>query len=357
MKVGPIDVDSHNYPNLCLMKISAYYKQRGADVEFCRDGGNYDRVYISKIFTETKEPDIQYTAAEVFRGGSGYDLNNRLPYEIEHIYPDYGLYPKVTEDTAFGWLTRGCPRMNHAQSRGGFCITPDKDGCKSIKVADLKEFWNGQRNIVLYDQNLLACKERIGLLHQLADSNAQVTFDGGTDIRYLNPEIVEALREVKVKDYHFAWDDPKEKLQQKFQYFKSTGIKATDRVSVYVLVNFWSTTEEDLMRIYTLREMGYVPYVMVYDKQKFVDENGRWLPGIERKYSKEQLEHFKICHHMQRWCNNRKLIKLIPDFKNYEPLRIWEDKGRPVPLKSQLSIFDFIGTEGTEHENNNFVTA
>lgn len=345
MKIGLIDVDSHNYPNLCLMKISAYFKTRGAEVEFCKQGGFYDRVYISKIFTESKEPDIQYTAAEVFRGGSGYDLENKLTHDIEHTYPDYGLYPELTKDTAFGWLTRGCPRLNHAQSRGGFCITPDKDGCKSIKVADLKEFWDGQKNIVLYDQNLLACKDRLELLRQLTESKAQVTFDGGMDIRYFTPEIEEALREIKVKDYHFAWDDPKEKLKQKFQYFKETGLKSPDKTSVYVLVNFWSTTEEDLMRVYTLREMGFIPYIMVYDKQKFVDEKGRWLPGVERKYSRQQLEHFKICHHMQRWCNSKRVIKLSPNFRDYEPLKIWEEKGKPVPLRSQLSIFDFITQE------------
>lgn len=199
---------------------------------------------------------------------------------------------------------------------------------------------------MLYDQNLLACKDRMELLRQLAESKAQVTFDGGMDIRYFTPEIEEALREIKVKDYHFAWDDPKEKLEQKFQYFKETGLKSPDKTSVYVLVNFWSTTEEDLMRVYTLREMGFMPYIMVYDKQKFVDKKGRWLPGVERKYSRQQLEHFKICHHMQRWCNSKRVIKLSPNFRDYEPLKIWEEKGKPVPLRSQLSIFDFIGQEG-----------
>lgn len=151
MKIGLIDVDSHNYPNLCLMKISAFYKANGAEVEFVKQGG-YSKVFISKVFTESREPDIQFTAEEIHRGGSGYDLKNKLPEVIEHIYPDYSLYPELTYNKAYGWLTRGCPRMNHAQSCGGFCITPDKDGCKAVKVADLEEFWNGQERIMLYDQ-------------------------------------------------------------------------------------------------------------------------------------------------------------------------------------------------------------
>ena len=34
MKIGLIDVDSHNFPNLALMKISAYHKAHGDDVEW-----------------------------------------------------------------------------------------------------------------------------------------------------------------------------------------------------------------------------------------------------------------------------------------------------------------------------------
>lgn len=89
---------------------------------------------MSKIFTETKEPEPP-KAGIIFRGGSGYDLENTLPDQIEHIYPDYSLYPQFTKDTAYGFLTRGCPRKNHR-----FCITPKKDGCISRKAADLAEF-------------------------------------------------------------------------------------------------------------------------------------------------------------------------------------------------------------------------
>lgn len=146
--------------------------------------------------------------------------------------------------------------MNHAQSCGGFCITPDKDGCKAVKVADLEEFWNGQERIMLYDQNILACREREDLLMQLADSKAIVEFNGGMDIRYFNDSIADQLRRIRVKDYHFAWDDPKEDLSEKFKMFKESKLKSPDKTTVYVLVNFWSSTEEDLYRIYTLRKWG-----------------------------------------------------------------------------------------------------
>lgn len=217
------------------MKISSYHKNKGDAVEFASSGSHYEKLYVSKIFTESKEPELP-ESDEIFRGGSGYNLKNALPYEMEHTYPDYSLYPMLTKDTAFGFLTRGCPRKNHE-----FCITPQKDGCVSRKVADLKEFWRGQKRIVLWDQNLLACNERMELLEQLAGSHAQVEFNGGMDVRFLNEEVLFALGKIKVKDYHFAWDDPWENLQEQFRLFRDAGLTAAGQCSVYVLTNYWST--------------------------------------------------------------------------------------------------------------------
>ena len=321
--------DSTKFPNLCSMKISAFCKSTGDNVELWDENHTYDLIFASKVFTETKEPDFGNTP--VIRGGSGYDLDNKLPYHIEHIFPDYSLYPNFK--AALGVLTRGCPRLNHAQSRGGFCITPDKDGCRTKKVADLTEFWNGQKEIYLLDQNLLAANEKIDLLQQLADSQSTVTFDGGLDVRYMNDLIIELFRRIKVKDYHFAWDDPKENLESKFEKVANSGLIKKDRCGVYVLTNFWSTTEQDLHRIYTLRKYGFVPYVMIYDKQKLVTDNGRWKKGVETAFTEEQLQHFKTCQHLQRWCNNRALIKSCPDFNNYEPYAMWVKKGKPVPKR------------------------
>lgn len=324
--------DSTNFPNLCTMKISAYLKATGDQTELYNENHKYDLVFASKVFTESTEPD--FGNVPVIRGGSGYDLDNKLPYHIEHIYPDYSLYPDFK--AALGVLTRGCPRLNHAQSRGGFCITPDKDGCLTKKVADLSEFWNGQDEIYLLDQNLLAASERKELLQQLIDSKATITFDGGMDARYMSDEIIEMCRNLKVKDWHFAWDDPKENLEPKFEKLIESGLIKKNRCGVYVLTNFWSTTEQDLHRIYTLRKYGYMPYVMIYDKQKFVNDNGTWKKGVEDRFTVEQLRHFKTCQHLQRWCNNRAFIKTVHDFSNYEPYSKWVTKGQPVPTRGGI---------------------
>ena len=175
MKIGLIDVDGHNYPNLALMKISAYHKAKGDSVEWWWGFETYDRVYMSKVFDDTYSPDIPapFNADQIVRGGTGYCMSSQLPYEIEHMCPDYSLYPELTKDTAYGFLTRGCPNACP------FCIVSEKEGRMSRKVADLSEWWSGQKNIVLMDANILACREHISLLEQLADSGACVDFNQG----------------------------------------------------------------------------------------------------------------------------------------------------------------------------------
>ena len=124
VKIGLIDVDGHNFPNLALMKLSAWQKAQCDTVEWWWGFGEYDRVYIIKVFDGTYSQDVPepLNANEIIKGGTGYGLDNCLPDEVEHIYPDYSLYPRLTQDTAYGFLTRGCPRGCH------FCIVAEKEG-------------------------------------------------------------------------------------------------------------------------------------------------------------------------------------------------------------------------------------
>lgn len=295
MKIGLIDVDGHNFPNLALMKISAWHKARGDSVEWWWGWGQYDRVYISKVFDETYSKDIldPLNAKEIIRGGTGYGLDNKLPEEIERMYPDYSLYPQYTTDTAYGFLTRGCP------NNCPFCIVCAKEGRKSCKVADLSDWWNGQKNIVLCDPNLLACRDHMDLLGQLADSKAWVDMNQGADARMLTEKNIEALNRVKFKRIHFAWDlmDRSEQIIKGLNLYLEQGkIQDQRRRLVYVLTNFNTTMEENLYRIYTLRDIGYNPFVMVYDK-----------PNAPREVRR-----------LQRWCNNRRVFKKCPKFENYK---------------------------------------
>ena len=293
MKIGLIDVDRHNFPNLCLMKLSAYHKAAGDKVEWWRPAGRYDVVYKSRVFTDTYSKDeiTVRNAAKIITGGTGYGTDTALPYDVEHTRPDYSLYPQFA-DTAYGFLSRGCPR------NCGFCIVSGKEGRKSVKTADLSEFWDGQKEIKLMDANLLACADHEKLIEQLAQSGAWVDFTQGLDIRLVNRDNISLLNRVRTKAVHFAWDNPYEDLTGHFQRFLDfTTVKSSRKRRVYVLTNYGSTHEQDLYRVNTLRAMGFDPYVMIYERPT--------APPVTR--------------HLQRWVNNKRIFYTVNDFNDYLP--------------------------------------
>jgi hypothetical protein len=313
MRVGLISVDSHNFPNLPLMKLSAWHKQQGDSVE-CYipiqhgfPNPPLDRAYMSKVFSFTPDYWDFVNAKEVIKGGSGYCISledgkevyhkendSQLPYEVEHIYPDYSLYPELTKDTAYGFMSRGCPRGCD------FCHVEAKEGRKSVKVADLSEFWRGQKNIVLLDPNITACKDWKELFQQLIDSKSWVDFSQGVDIRLMTDEKAEMIKRIKTKNIHFAWDryEDKEIVVPKFKMFKELTGWDKRKLTVYVLTNFDTTIEQDLERIYTLRDLGYWPYVMIYDK-----EHTKPADTVRR---------------LQRWVNNRIIFDRVQRFEDYK---------------------------------------
>ena len=280
MNIGIIDVDGHNYTNLALMKISAYEKAQGNDVEWWNGLKYYDRVYQAKVFDETYTKDNEFViqAGEIIKGGTGYGSGD-LPYKIEHIYPDYSLYG-IT-DTAYGFLTRGCPR--HCK----FCIVGDKEGLVSHKAADLSEFWKDQKYIEILDPNLLACKDRAELLDQLIDSKATVNFNQGLDVRMLTKDTAEKINKVKTSMVHFAWDNKDEITERCLINAREWLDKNGRNVRVYVLTNFNTDIEYDLYRIRKIDEIGFDPYVMIYDKPHA---------------PKEVI-------HLQRWCNAKQVFR------------------------------------------------
>ncbi len=315
MRIGLVDVDGHNFPSLPLMKLSAWHKQQGDTVEwydqlFHSIGEPFDKVYMSKVFSFT--PDFPYyiNAKEVIKGGSGYcirlkngkevydkEKDTMLPPGIETIYPDYSIYydiiPEV-KNTAYGFLTRGCPRGCE------YCHVGCKEGRKSYKVADLGTFWHGQKNIILLDPNITACKDWKPLFQQLIDSNAWIDFSQGLDIRLMDKEKIKMLMQMKIKQVHFAWDryQDKKEIVPKFKEFKELTGWDKRKLPVYVLINFNTTIEQDLDRIYTLRDLGYWPYVMVYNKEST-------KPG-------------DTVRRMQRWVNMRAVFEKVKRFEDYK---------------------------------------
>lgn len=307
MLIGLYDADNHKYPNLPLMKISAWHKAHGDSVEFVIPVKRYDKIYVSKVFGSeySTAPNFCLQADEIVYGGTGFaitiengkevyhkDRDPNLPPEIEHIYPDYALYPELTKDTAYGFLTRGC--CNNC----GFCIVSKKEGLCSIKVADLSEFWRGQKNIELLDANLLACKDRAELIRQLSASGAWVNFNQGLDARFITQEIAELLATVKTKRVHFAFDFMKNEkaIRRGLETFKRVSNLSDDKAIVYILTNYDTTIADDLYRVNLVRSLGYLPDVRIY-----------------RKPTAPQ-----IIKDLQRWCNNRFIFRTC-DFMDYIP--------------------------------------
>lgn len=320
MRVGLIDVDGHNFPNLCLMKLSAYHKAQGDDVGwYSSDVPMYDLVYMTKVFSDeySKDMSLPLNAKRVIKGGTGYaiklvdgkevydkDLDPPLPDEVEHIYPDYSLYPEHTgygkplrQQTAYGFLTRGCPRGCH------FCHVAPKEGKCSHKVADLSEFWNGQGHICLSDPNILACKDALPLLEQLIDSGATVEFNQGLDARLITPEKARLLTSMKIKQPHFAMDtmsalEPVKRGLKLYvdAYRQQHGKWDWRNAKVFCLTNFDTTHEQDMERVKVIQECECQPYVMIYNK-----------PSARA-----------ITRRLQRWTNNTALYAKYRDFIEYQ---------------------------------------
>ena len=307
MNIGLYDADGHNFPNLPLMKISAYHKSIGDNVEFAVPFYKYDKVYVSCIFGDeyTNFADFCFQANEIIYGGTGFAIkvvdgkevyektkDNELPCEIEHIYRDYSLYPELTKDTAYGFLTRGCP------NNCAFCIVSKKEGRISKKVADLSEFWRGQKYIKLLDANLLACKDKQELLQQLIESKSQIDFTQGLDARFITDDVAEMLKQIKTKRVHFAFDFMKyeKAIIEGLRIYKKINPLPDYKTIVYMLVNFDTTIDEDLYRVKKITELGYIPDIRIY-----------------RKPSAPQ-----ILKDLQRWCNNRLIFRSC-DFMEYIP--------------------------------------
>lgn len=310
MRIGLIDVDGHNFPNLALMRISAYHKAHGDTVEWWwSDFVHYDVVYKSKIFSNAYIQDAPdpMNADKIVKGGTGYCIstnadgvevfnaakNTPLPPEVEAMRPDYSIYPEF--DFAISMTSRGCPRGC------SFCHVAAKEGGRSVKVANVSDFWTGQKHIEVHDPNITACAEKRELFRQYRETGAAICFNQGLDIRLLTDADIDDLNAMRIKKVHFAWDDPRDDLAGKFEnYAKRATHKPKGKYGmVYILTNYGSSMADNLRRIYTVSDLGFDPYVMIYNK-----------PSAPREIRM-----------LQRWCNNKIIFNSEPDFYKFDPRR------------------------------------
>lgn len=296
MRVCLIDVDS-KIPNLALMKASTWHKQRGDEVKLGYDPlfDHPDICYVSKIFDFTPEPEF-LPDCEVFKGGSGYSLTARMPFDdgvtYDRIMPDYELYKDKYPafDYALGRFTRGCP------NRCPWCVVWHLDGNEVRHVADLRDFWCGQKTVRLLDDNIMADEDEfVSDCMQLHDADVSVIWEA-LDIRLVTHRSASALASVKTgKSIHFAWDSRAQEpfIESGIGILGEHGIKPW-RLMFYVLVGAGTSREYDMERIKRLHALGANPYVMPFDRSD--------------PYQR----------HLARWCNNKVIFKST-DFEDYEP--------------------------------------
>lgn len=205
MNIGLIAVDS-TFPNLALMKIARYHRDRGDTVEWYTPFDEYDKVYMAKVFSYTEDYGQYITnAKEVIKGGTGYDLTTTLPDEIDRLQPDYSIYPSIDKKTAYGFLTRGCP------NRCKWCVVPKKEG-KVKPYMDVDDIAiDGRTNLVLMDNNILASDYGLQQIQKIIDRRYRVDFNQALDARLVTPEIAKLLAQVRWLTFvRFGCDTPKQ---------------------------------------------------------------------------------------------------------------------------------------------------
>ena len=273
MKIGLIDVDGHSgFPNLALMRLSAWHKGRGDHVEWWNGFCRYDRVYMSKVFTFTPDVDTVINAGEIIRGGTGYKNYGSLPDEIERTSPDYSIYPGV--DYAIGFLTRGCIR------RCPWCIVPQKEGWIRPAATWEEIKHPGSREIIFMDNNVLACEHGLQQIEAMGDQKVWVDFNQGLDARLITPETAALLARLKwIKFVRLSCDTAEmlPVIERAVAYMKEAGI-AKSRFWAYMLVQ---DTAEAEKRAMALSRLGVEPYA-----QPYRDYNGGEPTEEQRQFAR-----------------------------------------------------------------------
>lgn len=277
MRIGLYDVDS-KIPNLALMKIAAFHKERGDDVQAYSPlfKSEYDRVYASTIFNFSDKSLLDPEQMEI--GGSAWSLTKNLPPEMEACTPDYAFYGYPH---SIGFAMRGC------RFRCGFCDVPKKEGRPKASNT-IAELWTQRDSdfLMLLDNDFFGNPEWRERIAEIQQFNLRVNFSQGLNIRIITDEQAQALASVRFYNTHatkrqvyFAWDRFQDErlIDEGIARVMAAGIKAW-QMAFYVLVGFDTTPEQDMYRVMKLKNLGCDPYAMPYDKSnEYQKRFCRWV--------------------------------------------------------------------------------
>ena len=255
MRIGIIDVDGRHFPNLALMKLSAWHKAQGDAVEWWNGFTHYDRVYLSKVFTFTPDHDTVIDADEIITGGTGYKDYGTLPAEVEIMFPDYSIYPQYRQ--AIGFLTRGCCRTCP------WCIVPRKEG--NIRPAATWEQIKrpDSRELVLMDNNVLASDHGLEQIGRMGHEEVWVDFNQGLDARLITPDTASLLAKLRwIRFVRMSCDTSAmvPVIEQAAAYLREAGIAAS-RLWSYLLVQDVADAHQ---RVLALEAMGLDVFAQPY---------------------------------------------------------------------------------------------
>ncbi len=314
MRIGLFDIDQ-KYPNLALMKISAYHKSLGDEVFLNWYLGPFNKTYVSCVFTWNKKK-AKRLAWHSEIGGSGIDLIKTLPDDIEKLSPDYALYGIKH---GLGFISRGCIR------KCKFCIVPQKEG-KLRQVAEIGELLNPLSNeLILMDNNFLGLENAINLLNEMRNRHLKVDFNQGLDIRLIDDDKARALSEVRpLKQWRFSFDSLK--YEREFKRGMNIIKKYINpaRLMIFVLVGFDTGWEEDIERFGIVKSYGADTFFMLYRNSngQYSNSNYADMPP----YLMEKI--FKTQRTPQG--NIKKIVRLFS--RPAATKAIWKGWGKKGPL-------------------------
>ena len=296
-RIGLIDVDNTSFPNLALGKIARHHKAMGDSVEWVDPmfGGGFDKVYMSKVFTFTPDYDYPIVADEIERGGTGYDIHKTLPNEIDRLHPDYDFLG-VPSDTAYGFLTRGCP------NKCKWCIVPIKEG-KQRPYMDVEEIAiEGRKNLILMNNNVLASDYGLEQIEKIIKNGYRVDFNQALDARLVTEDIAKMLAQVRwISMIRFGCDTPKQRREcNRAMQMIDKHRKIPAQYLLYTIIG--DDINEDYARLSAFRDNKRVRIVA----QPYRDFNN---PNqIIPQWQKD----------MAHWANRRQLYATC-DFKDFKP--------------------------------------